>query len=533
MECGKLPYSRLFCDFLNQDQKLLSYFEYPHNYDKLKEAVTSFEFTGDRKTISKAISEFNSGFSLEAKAIEHLTALSDENTVTITTGQQVSLFGGPLYTIYKALSIILLANRLTRDTNKRVVPVFWLADEDHDYDEISRVSIATGKGSEHVHLPCKTCEQHAAGMITIGEEFQSFRRDVFDKLPDTDFHKDLTDLLDSAYVKGRTLRHAFGELMARLLSKHGLIFAGSNFDDAKQITTGCFKKAIEKASAIESLLNEQSKRISRTYHQQAQITDSLLFWHDEDHGRLRLSRKNGAWSRKPGERLSAYQLLQTLEEEPERFSPNVFLRPIIQDALLPNAAYAAGPAEIAYYAQMKPLYNLFGQSMPFIAARMTATIVEPPVKRNMTELPFDFPDFAKRLEDLEQNYLRQCGDPDLDQRFEDWKEKVAELSESKINEAGITDPGLHKHTQAITKEHQKAIDKLRKKMVNQVRKKEEVQINRIKKSKNALFPNDGLQERELSFIYVMNKFGITIWDELLSTLEREDGVFTKHYRVDI
>ena len=533
MDYGKLPYSRLFRDFVNRGDDITSFYEFPHHYDELQKAVSSYRFGGDRDEMARIVSEFNSGFTLADKAKEHLASLSDPETVTITTGQQVSLFGGPLYVIYKALTIINLAGKLTRDTNKRVVPVFWLADEDHDYDEVAAVSLAGKNGTERFHLPCKTCERHAAGMIPIGEDFESFRRDVYSKLPDTDFHREVTELLDESYVRGRTLRHAFGELLARLLSKHGLIFAGSNFPDAKKAAAYCFRTAINKTADIASALGKQSDRLSGLYHQQAQITDSLLFWHDEQHGRMRLAHQSGMWTISSGESFSTEELLDKLDSDPGRFSPNVFLRPIVQDTLLPNAAYVAGPAEIAYYAQMRPVYQLFGKSMPFIASRITATIAEPPVQRFLKELPFDFSDFSKRPEDLEQEYLRRHSDPDLDQCFEEWKKKISELSESKIKETGISDPGLNKHAQAITKEYHKAIDKLRKKMVNQVRQKEEMQINRIKKSRNALFPDGHLQEREISFIYFMNKFGVTVWDDLLTSLENHKGVFSQHFRVDL
>lgn len=530
----KLPFSKLFCDFIDEKDSISSFYSHGHSYKQLREAVQSHSMLGDRIKAAGIIKNFNREFSLDEKAQDNLDALSDDQTVTITTGQQVSLFGGPLYTVFKTLTVILLAKKLSDDTGRRVVPVFWLADEDHDYEEIARVLLPEKQTVRKFILPSEEKAHHAAGSIEIGSDFEAFRNEIFNALPDTDFHGELGRLLNECYAPGQSFRNAFGELIARLFSRYGLILAGSNFRDAKSFTADKIKTAITNAGLIRTKLNEQSSRIAKTYHQQAQVLDSLLFWHDDKLGRVRLVRENDTWTRDPGVVLSEKELLELVEKDPASFSPNVFLRPIIQDALLPNAAYVGGPAEIAYYGQMKPVYEIFEQKMPFIAGRLSATLVEPTVNRSLADLPYDIPDFAKRIEDLEQHYLRTHGDPDLDKHFETWKNEVNKLTGSMTNKIGIQDPGLKKHSQAITKEHIKAIDKLHKKMVHAIRQKEEVQINRIKKVKFALFPCDHLQEREISFIYFMNKYGLDIWDRMYDVLESGDTrLFNEHLVINL
>ncbi len=486
--------------------------------------------------MAELISLFNARFPGQQPADELSAILADENTVTITTGQQLSLFGGPLYTIYKTISVIHLAKRLTRDTGRHVVPVFWLPDEDHDFEEIASVVLPEKQNLNRFSLPCDSCARHAAGSITIDEDFESFRKDVYQSLQPTDFSRRLTSLLDEAYTTGRTYRDAFGYLISLLFSDHGLILAGSNFSEAKNISRSCIEKAISNAGEIQAALEEQSRDLAENYHQQVQITDSLLFWHDDDHGRVRLKHENGIWHREPGVSYSNEELLSLSETQPERFSPNVFLRPIVQDTILPNAAYVGGPAEISYYGQMKPLYKFFDLGMPFIAARMSATLVEPAIQRAQDELPFEFHDYMKRFEELEQYYLRNYGDPEVDVHFEKWKQQLEELTEKMVEQIGITDPGLRKHSKALAKEQKKSIEKLKKKMLNAIRQKEEVQTNRIKKVKNALFPNDKLQEREISFIYYMNKFGLDLFDRILNQLSKQDErepLFSRHFVIKL
>ncbi len=529
LDFRNLPLSKLFCDYIGNSDTLTGFYAHQHTYDALKQAVESFKGHGDRKEAARIVAEFNKPFLQEQTVDELATLLAHEDTVTITTGQQLSIFGGPLYTVFKTISAIHLARSLTRDTGKKVIPVFWLADEDHDFDEIAVVSVPGRDAVRQITLPCETCARHAAGTIRVDDAFEKFRSDVYESLQPTDFHSQVTALLDEAYAPGRSYREAFGVLLSRLFSRHGLIFAGSNEPVAKKHVSGCIRKAVVKADEIRDALVRQSEQLGDRYHQQVQIADSLLFWHDDEHGRVRLKHENGIWQTDSGLSLSTDELLEQLERQPERFSPNVFLRPLIQDSLLPNAAYIGGPAEIAYYGQMKPVYELFGMEMPLISARLSATLAEPSVQRILDELPFEFADYCKRLEDLEQHYLRTHGNPELDGHFETWTSRVDALTSEMIDQIGIDEPGLQKHARAITREYAKSIDKLRKKVVNGLRQKEEVQVNRLRKAKHALFPHDRLQEREISFIYYMNKFGMDLWDRLLAELEEEEPkLFDRH-----
>ncbi len=530
----KLPFSELFCDYIQEKEGTAPFFLFQHNEKALKQAVENRRFDGDRHVAADILADFNDTFSLDAAARNNLQALRDEQTVTITTGQQPGLFGGPLYTILKAITIIHLARVLSRDTKRRVVPVFWIADEDHDFDEIATVSLPDRNGIKKMVFPRDSTVPHAAGNFNIDSRFESFWSKIYNILPETDFQQELKELMDGCYRPDRTIGEAFGELLARLFSHHGLVLAGSHRRDVKVFTSGYIRRAIEEAEAIHSALSRSSSRIANTYHQQVPVPDSLLFWHDDHHGRVRLKHKNGTWMCNPDTSLTTAELLQKLYNEPERFSPGVFLRPIIQDALLPNAAYAAGPAEIAYYGQMKSIYTLFDLKMPFIAGRLSASLVAPSIEKSLQKLPFDMPDFAKRIEDLEQHYLRNCSNAEPDRHINRWKKRVEELSEKIWDDTGIADPDLIKHGRAITREYINSIDKLHKKMVNRVREKEQVQINRIKKIKSALFPNNRLQEREIAGLYFMNKFGMDIWDRLLQVLSSDhDFLLRQHYKIKL
>lgn len=529
---GHLPFSRLFCDYLQNKKEIRSFYSYSHTYSELIKAIEAYRYPGDRKIMARIIEEQNRQLPLHPCALNHLDALSHENSVAITTGQQLSLFGGPLLTVFKILSVVHLAKKLSRDTKKRVIPFFWLADEDHDYEEIAAVKFPVNEALRSFSLKRSDSRRFSIGRLEIEPKSDLFFKDIFSNLSETDFHPSLVDLLESTYSPGVTFSRSFSTLMSRLFSHHGLLFAGSNDESAKSLLKEKFQVAIEKASEIDARLHRQSKRLSEHYHQQARVGESLLFRHDEESGRIPLKHENGRWFQSSGVYFSTKELLEKLDQEPGSFSPNVFLRPIIQDFLLPNVAYAGGPAEIAYHGQMNNLYPLFDQKMPFIASRFSGTIIEPGVNRLIKKLPFKIPEYLERLENLEKRYLQKEEDRFMEHLFSDWIDHVGQQSNEMLKKAGITDFGLLSYHEANKKRYQEGIQNLQKKMISERRKSEHIQINRLRKIKNALFPEERLQEREISFIYFMNKYGIEVWDRLIEKVEEEDyELFSVHHRV--
>lgn len=530
----QLPYTDLFRDYADSHHGTGPFFACRHRYEDLRKTVLSFKYDGDRDMLTRLLHSYHIDCGVGESNRTGLQALAGEEAVTITTGQQLGFYGGPLFAVYKILSTIYLSDKLTRDTGRKVIPVFWLADEDHDYEEIAEVLLPRNKKMERIRHAGSGNIGHAAGHIILGESFRDFRRKVHEMLPQTDFKNELFDLLDSCYEPGKSIRTAFAQLVSSLFSHHGLIVAGSNHAGIKRHVSACIRQAISDRAEIQRLLEEQSGKIAKDYHQQVTITDSLLFWHDPKEGRVRLDCQDGIWERAPGIRFSTSGLVNLAEENPAAFSPNVFLRPVIQDTLLPNIAYVGGPAEVAYHAQMKPLYGHFGMNAPFLACRLTATLMEPSVGRYLKDLPFEFPDYAMRREDLESQYVRSLEDASVENRFSEWKSRVDQLTEEMLQKLDIRDPGLLKAASAATKEHCKSIERLENKWKKSIKQKEEVQIKRIGRIKDSLFPMDMLQERAVSFIYYMNKYGTGIWTEMLESLKKENPpLFTDHWLVEL
>lgn len=523
---SKLPLPKLYQDYLSQKSDILSFFETnPFNEESIKKKANSLTYTGDRDELVNILTGFNERFRPTEKTIQNIESLSDDDSYTIVTGQQVTLFGGPLFTIYKVLTAIVLSERYKKKFNKNFIPVFWLADEDHDYEEISGLGIPVGESLKTISHNRVGKSERRVAEIMIDQEFEKFRETVLEDLPETDFSNNLRELLDRCYKPGNSFGDAFGRLLMSLFGKYGLVIAGSNSTAVKEYTKEVLITSIKKKTEIHELLNITGNKLEKAgYHQQVYIQESNLFWIDEFENRIKLQTTDGRWTCEWNGNTAEWtgeQLLDDIYKNPNRFSPNVLLRPLLQDELLPTVAYIGGPGEISYYAQMASMYNVFDKVMPVVLPRFSATIIESGIERIIEKLPFKFSDYTGRVEELESEYIEQTNAPDLEDIFSSWKEKVEEINNSMIPEIRNIDPTLENTAGKANAIYFTELDKLKGKLYKSVKQQETTQLNRISKIKQNLFPMGNLQEREVAFIYYMNKYGIDIWDDLFRVLNDE------------
>lgn len=307
----------------------------------------------------------------------------------VVTGQQVGLFGGPLLTLLKAATAIRKAQDATRVSGREHVPVFWLASEDHDLAEVDQLSLLTKSAVEKLSLGLDQSRKAPVGKVRLADDAAGM-----EKLNQTlDYASDLLgwapvcDLLRECYTPEATLAGAFGKLLTRVFAEFGLVVMDASSREFHALGTGVLRGALEHAEALEQSLAERSAELeSSGYHAQVLIVPghSLLFLLDGETGaRLPLRRTaEGGW--KAGARTyQMAELLDILHSEPERLSPNALLRPVFEDAVLPTAAYVAGPAEIAYFAQSEVLYErLLGRVTP-VVPRLSATLVSPSTAKLM------------------------------------------------------------------------------------------------------------------------------------------------------
>ena len=320
----------------------------------------------------------------------------------VVTGQQVALFGGPLLTLLKAATAIARASEASAATGVEHVPIFWLATEDHDLEEVDQVSLLTKTSVEKIRVGLRTAVPVEVGGVQLGKGIEEVLEQVSELLGWAPICDDLREF----YTADATLGGAFARLMTKLFAAHGLIVMDAADREFHALGASALRAAIEHAEKLEKALLARGRELEQEgYHAQVLVKESasLLFLIDDVTGeRFALRRPSeGVW--KAGSKsYSTEDLLGILESAPERISPNALLRPVFQDSILPTAAYVGGPAEIAYFAQSAVLYErILGRVTP-VLPRLSATLVEPAIGEVMAKHEVSLPDAVTTSEALAQ-----------------------------------------------------------------------------------------------------------------------------------
>lgn len=529
---SELSYSSLFKTYLTNFDELSSFYEFnPLNEKEVERRALSICSKIDKDRLTSSLLEYHKELGIQEQQKEQLQKLGREDALAVVTGQQLGVYGGPVFTIYKTLTAILLARKYEAMLGRPVVPVFWLADEDHDFEEIAWTGITGRKDFTKVNL-----EQEGSG-IPVSEErvtkaIHSFKEKVKEELFETDFSEPLWEELDAHYKEGNTHAQAFAGLINALFADEGVLIAGSNFTPIKKMVSETLRTSISKSADIYNAIEEKSVGLEKEFHRQVTNGDSNLFYLSERNGRVKIHQNEDSWVAQDVI-WTTDELLSEIKDFPERFSPNVFLRPIVQDKLLPTLGYVAGPGELAYYGQMRSLYDEFDLKMPPIFPRYTATIIESGISRIIEKLPFKVYEYEKRIEDLEAEFVEQTDTVDIEKIFSDWKKKLDDAADDPLKVISEIDPTLDGTVGKTVAGFTNELDKLKGRVYRSIKQQEETQIKRIEKIKINLFPDGGLQERSVSPIYFMNKYGLDIWKELIQRIEEEGLDLTKHHLIEL
>jgi bacillithiol biosynthesis cysteine-adding enzyme BshC len=394
--------SRLFLDYLTDPSKLRNF--YPeavkHHYDLPQrcERVLA-NYPTDRNALVDALERMNRNWGAGEKTLEHLKLLRETDCIAVVSGQQAGLLGGPLYTIYKALSAVKLAECMAQRGIK-TVPVFWIATEDHDFAEVATAEFinrdCTLSGVEisgEIHS-----EGVPVGQVTLDQSIETTLQALLSSLPKTEFTDDLEKLLRDCYSPGQKFGDGFARLMTVLVGDRGLILVDPLDSELKKIVAPLYAEAARHAQEIagaivDSQSRTRSRRLSCAGYAFRRLVSFVL--HDESGARRALTRNaSGKYGAKgDGQEYSADELAEWAGREPERFSPNVTLRSVVQDFLLPTIAYYGGSAEIAYFAQTSEVYRILNRPVTPILPRASLTFVEKHTWRSLDRYGIRLEDF--------------------------------------------------------------------------------------------------------------------------------------------
>ncbi len=520
----------MFLDYLKDPQELKKF--YPGavgDIDKIAERKNEVleNYEVDREALCDALKEINEACGCTAQTLGAIERLREKDTVAVVTGQQAGLFSGPLYTVFKAISAIKLSEKLGREGTK-AVPVFWIAEEDHDFAEVNHTYVIDreSKQAKIENTPAGYQEGIPVADVKLDESIKKTLEELLHRLPQNEFTVELKELLEAAYQPGVSYSTAFGKLLVRLFGEYGLIIFQPMHPALKKLAAPLTAKAVEKWEEINSTLLARTKELeSAGYGAQVLVEEkSFPFFYFSDHGdqgmREKIKVENG--NLKIGNKEISLDEARTLAfDSPEKFSPNALLRPVIQDYLLPVLCYFGGGAEISYFAQNSEIYRVLERPYTPIFHRFTATIVEPHVKRTLEKYGLTLADFFDEADALFGRITERFLNKKTAADFAD-AEEIVNAQMNRLEQSLLRiDPTLAESVAKRRKKVMYHIAALRKKFHRAQVEKDETVRRRLEAAKNALYPQKALQERSTSFISLAARHGTALIDRIYQSAEIE------------
>jgi bacillithiol biosynthesis cysteine-adding enzyme BshC len=518
--------SRLFNDFL-YDFDRVSRFYQPDGLRLASLVSRSREVTAQsfsRDAVADALADQNARAGAGPLTFANLERLRQPDSVVVITGQQAGLFTGPLYTILKALTAIKLAEHL-RAEGVNAVPMFWIAAEDHDFAEVNHTRLVNREGqlTTITYTACSPKEGKPVGHVRLAEGIAENIDQLAAALPESEFSPRLIEDMRDSYRPGASFAEAFARMMMKLFGHFGVVLINPLDDRLKQVAGEIYARAMSHAPEFASrLVNESAALEASGYHAQVYTSPEAvpLFMLDEGRRTAMVRRDDGRFYLKNGEKsFGADELLETVERCPSCFSPNVTLRPIVQDFLLPTAVYIGGPAEIAYFAQLRPNYSLLGRVDPVVAPRASFTLIEKRHAKTMSKYGIEFTDLFKGFEEVMKTVVERSLDQNTAMVFDE-TEKVFNEQLEKLRESLLAvDPTLAEALKGGREKIFYQLHNLRTRFVHNRSKRDETTKQQVERLFAALYPNKNLQEREINACYFLARYGYELIDRLYEEVE--------------
>lgn len=519
--------SRLFLDYLRDAPALRRF--YPsavgaHHELAARAPEVLAGYRTDRGLLCDALAEMNTAWGAAPETLANITRLRQAETVAVVSGQQVGLLTGPLYTIYKALSAVKLAACLT-ERGTQAVPLFWLATEDHDWAEVQQAEfvsrdnhLVSGAVSSTLHR-----EGTPVGPVVIDKSVEEVITNMLGNLPTTEFSVDVESLVRTAYAPGRTYGEAFARMMLALVGRYGLVLLDPLDGRLKQLVAPIYKQAAQCAPEMALALEQRSRDLEQAaYHAQVLTSAAAfpLFLHVNNRRRAIAAitpPAAAAAHSSDGERryqakgtkgqYTAEELAEWAMREPERFSPNVTLRAVVQDYLLPTIAYIGGAAEIAYFAQTAEIYRMLLRPVTPILHRASLTLVEHQTGRTLTRYNLHLSDLFDGPEAVTarvvEGHLAVKTTETLDKTDATVRQAIDDLRQ----ELGRFDPTLAAALETAGRKISYQLNKTRSRFHRAQMAQNQAVHRQLEQAFTTLYPDKTLQERRINITSLLARHG--------------------------
>ncbi|HDS01208.1 MAG TPA: bacillithiol biosynthesis cysteine-adding enzyme BshC [candidate division Zixibacteria bacterium] len=533
MGCRTLSYneikgtSQLFKDFLFDFKKVAPYYcadfkDLDRFRGKASKLAESFYA---RTELADILLDQNRQYGLGQKSLENVEKLKDEKSCVVFTGQQVGMLTGPLYTIYKTLTSIKLANLLESEIGIPVIPIFWLAADDHDFEEVRHVYIID-KGGKPVRIyyePESDLGDVPMGFVKCDKKINTFLDEVLEALPKTEYSDDVERKVRESYREGTLLVDAFGKMLGKFFENSGLVIVNPSDIRVKQLAAPIYAREIEEYESSNQIISIANTELdSLGYHLQVHHREDYLNLFYYSGKRVRIGHNHeGYFIDGVDRKYTREELIDAVHQSPVYFSPNVLLRPVTQDYLFPTLAYIAGPAEDAYFAQIKDLHGHFDVECPIVFPRISATILDRHATKTLDKYELKLPDLMddRSLQAAIKEIVEEQVPDEVMEKFDEGREEITSRILEFEKYLENLDEGVRKTVHKTKGRVDYELKSLQEKIVKAYKKKNDNVVRAVQKCADFVFPEASLQERHLNVLTFINKYGPDFIDRISEHLK--------------
>lgn len=522
-------FSKTVCDYVSENEVLKEFYGLPPKLENFEKQI-------EEKSLSVRALQLNSGQAPSRTILvnslkkqyqkmetsqatqKNTNALLQETTFTITTGHQLNLFTGPLYFLYKIFSVINLSQKLNNQyPENHFVPTYWLATEDHDFDEINYFNLFGKKIEWKKEASGAVGELDLDGLESVFEEFSS-------QIGNSENAQKLKTLFSEAYLKNSNLTEATRFLANALFSEYGLVIIDGNDALLKKQFAPFAEKDLLENQSFKTITETTKKLVKAGYKEQVYPREINLFYLKKNL-RERIIFENGMFKINNTDiQFSEKQILEELQQYPERFSPNALLRPLYQEVILPNLCYVGGGGELAYWFQLKDYFESVGVVFPMLLLRNSVLLVSEKQIKKLKNLEVDISQLFLKQDELVKQYTQQLSKIKID--FSKQKAHLQEQFKDLYVLANQTDKSFVGAVKAQERKQIKGLENLEKRLLKAEKRVFVDKLKRITEIQDHLFPNGSLQERSQNFGEFYAEFGEEFFSLLKDELEPLDDYFT-------
>ncbi|UOR12930.1 bacillithiol biosynthesis cysteine-adding enzyme BshC [Halobacillus amylolyticus] len=509
-------------DYLNDFTKVENKFEYnPYDEETIKERATFLkQQTYNRDGLVEALTKMNDHWGAPEQTFTMIDKLKDQTTSAVVAGQQAGLLTGPLYTVHKIISVIQLAKQQEEHLGTAVVPVFWIAGEDHDFAEINHVMMKSQQRMKKIQLQSNLDQKSSVSDLPFDREaVASWLKRVFAEVKETEITRDFYQTIVKIVDTSESYSEFFARMIYQLFNEEGLIIVDAHHRDIRLLESNHFQMLIEENAAISKGVYaalQKNRQQGYPVPLDSEPGDAHLFYHHNEERILLSKNEDGSYSGKRDEvQLTEAELLQVAKEKPWQLSNNVVTRPLMQEFIFPVLAFVGGPGEISYWSVLKPAFQVVGLEMPPIYPRLSFTLVDRKAEAALSSLQLELKQVLEHGTAREKmKWLAATSNPPIERLSEQVQQEMDGIHKPLRDKAAELGPDIGALAEKNMGYINQMIEFLEQRMLQSIEEKYEREMSAFTELDVLLHPEGGLQERVWNVVPWINTYGIDVFQQL-------------------